>query len=277
MPVINPTAIPLFADKPSHPFVPLAQRIAVARSGGPGRPIGRRERALPWTAASTMAGLPGIGRTALAALMLLLLMPPINIACSQEAVPLIPVERVALTDSIAGFVAEASQRFGIPTTWIQAIIAIESANDPYARSPKGAMGLMQIMPATWTMMRGQMSLSDDPFDPRDNILAGTAFLRQMLDRYGAPGFLAAYNAGSARYEEHLATGKPLPAETRTYLAMLAPMIGSTPADSPITAGPRAWKTAPLFIPASHPGIAVSAIIPHSDGLFVRFAEPRSPP
>ncbi len=283
MPAINPTAIPLFAVKPSHPFVPLAQRIAVARNGGPGRPIGRRERALPWTAASTMAGLSGVGKTALAALMLSLLMSPINIADAQEAVPRVPVERVAPTDSAAGFVAEASQRFGIPTTWIQAIIDIESANDPHARSPKGAMGLMQIMPATWTMMRGQMSLGNDPFDPRDNILVGTAFLRDMLDWYGSPGFLAAYNAGPARYEDHLATGRPLPAETQAYLAMLTPMLGGKQVGGAISIPPQTWRTAALFVQRETttgfkpPPDILSATAPRSDGLFVRPGLPERQP
>jgi soluble lytic murein transglycosylase-like protein len=76
------------------------------------------------------------------------------------------------------------------------------------------MGLMQIMPETWATLRLRYGLGADPFDPHDNILAGAAYLRELHDRYGSPGFLAAYNAGPARYEDHLATGQPLPAETR---------------------------------------------------------------
>ncbi len=108
----------------------------------------------------------------------------------------------------------------------------ESAGDVHAVSPKGAMGLMQIMPATWAELRARHRLDDDPFKPRDNILAGTAYLREMLDRFGQKGFLAAYNAGPARYEEYLAKGRPLPRETVDYLRKLAPMIdGTAPAPS----------------------------------------------
>ena len=66
------------------------------------------------------------------------------------------------------------------------------------------MGLMQIMPDTWATCVPAMAWCD-PFDPRDNILAGAAYLREMHDRYGSPGFLAAYNAGPKRYEQYLAT------------------------------------------------------------------------
>ena len=83
---------------------------------------------------------------------------------------------------------------------------------------------MQIMPKTYAALRTRLGLGPDPFDPHDNILAGAAYLREMFDRYGAPGFLAAYNAGPGRYQDHLATGQPLPPETRIYVARLASMI-----------------------------------------------------
>lgn len=87
--------------------------------------------------------------------------------------------------------------------------------------------------------------------PRDNIIAGTAYLREMLDRYGTvPAMLAAYNAGPARYDEHLAAGRSLPAETRAYVALLAPALGSAvPWDGPRTAlrQPADWREAPLFV------------------------------
>jgi hypothetical protein len=88
------------------------------------------------------------------------------------------------------------------------------------------------------------------FDPRDNILAGTAYLREMYDRFGSPGFLAAYNAGPARYAEHLATRRPLPRETRAYMATLAPLIGGASA-APLQAEAPVltpdWRAAPLFV------------------------------
>ena len=59
---------------------------------------------------------------------------------------------------------------------------------------------MQIMPQTWAELRARYGLGTDPYDPHDNILAGAAYIRELHDRYGAPGFLAAYNAGPGRYE-----------------------------------------------------------------------------
>lgn len=159
-------------------------------------------------------------------------------------------------DPHAAFVTEASQRFGIPEHWIRAVRRVESADDIRAVSSAGAMGLMQVMPDTWADLRIRHRLGRDPFDPRDNILAGTAYLREMYDLYRSPGFLAAYNAGPGRYEEYLA-GRPLPAETRAYVATLAPMIGVgnvTPGQSGNTAvaavDPNAWRRAPLFVTPS---------------------------
>jgi soluble lytic murein transglycosylase-like protein len=117
-------------------------------------------------------------------------------------------------DPVAAPVAEAAQRSGIPASWIRAVMQAESGGDARAVSSKGAMGLMQIMPETWATLRLRYGLGADPFDPHDNIIVGAAYLRELHDRYGSPGFLAAYNAGPARYEDHLATGQPLPAETR---------------------------------------------------------------
>lgn len=125
-----------------------------------------------------------------------------------------------------GHIREASERFEIPEAWIRRVIRAESGGRTQLggrpiTSPAGAMGLMQLMPATWTEMRSKYRLGPDPHDPRDNILAGTAYLRAMYDRFGYPGLFAAYNAGPGRYEEHVASGKPLPAETVAYLAALS--------------------------------------------------------
>lgn len=73
------------------------------------------------------------------------------------------------------------------------------------------------MPGTWANMRARFALGTDPHDPRDKILAVTAYLRPMYDRFGYPGLFAAYNAGPVRYARHLTTGRPLPRETITYL------------------------------------------------------------
>ncbi|MBA5775567.1 lytic transglycosylase domain-containing protein [Stappia sp. F7233] len=124
-------------------------------------------------------------------------------------------------DQFQAHIKEASQRFGIPARWIEAVIMAESNGDVCAVSPKGAMGLMQLMPETWVELRDQHDLGADPFDPRANILAGTAYLKAMQDRFGYPALFAAYNAGPGRYEDHLRTGKPFPTETRAYVARIA--------------------------------------------------------
>jgi len=123
------------------------------------------------------------------------------------------------------FVADASERFGVPVVWIERVMQAESGgrtmlNGRPIVSRAGAMGLMQLMPGTWNEVRSALGLGLDPFDPRDNILAGTAYLRRMYDRFGYPGMFAAYNAGPGRYAAYLAGRQPLPEETRAYLAVM---------------------------------------------------------
>ncbi|MER9950354.1 lytic transglycosylase domain-containing protein [Mesorhizobium sp. M0047] len=199
--------------------------------------------------------------------------------------------RSSQADPFGAHIGEASQRFGVSTALIRAIMRKESAGDVRAVSSAGARGLMQIMPGTWEDLRARWSLGHDPFDPRDNILAGTAYLRELHDRFGSPGFLAAYNAGPARYQAYL-TGRPLPAETRAYVAALAPLAGGRATIHPFavtSAEAIPWKHASLFagpsgrqqalapVPAERPpndagpAPAVrddSAIVPLSEGLFV---------
>jgi len=122
----------------------------------------------------------------------------------------------------AGAIAEASSRFSIPEPWIRRVIAIESNGRTIVDgrpvvSKAGAMGLMQLMPGTWSDMRALLGLGHDPQDPRDNILAGTFYLRLLYDRFGYPGLFAAYNAGPSRYSAFLAGARPLPPETLVYL------------------------------------------------------------
>ena len=199
----------------------------------------------------------------------------------------------------ADHIAEAAQRFALPASWIRAVLRAESHGDPRALSLKGAIGLMQIMPETWAGLRARYRLGADPFDPHDNIIAGAAYIRELFDRYGSPGWIAAYNAGPRRYEASL-SGRPLPAETRAYVATVAPSLagGSDPGMTIVaTADPFAWTLAPLFIvqadrkPEADPmpekrasndaqttasSFAlvrdVSAIVPQSDGLFVARAD-----
>ncbi|HVC58840.1 MAG TPA: lytic transglycosylase domain-containing protein [Acetobacteraceae bacterium] len=145
-------------------------------------------------------------------------------------------------DSVAAwqpYIAEASRRFGVSEAWIAAVMRAESGGRATVdgqpiRSPTGAMGLMQVMPRTFAALRTRYGLGANPYAPRDNILAGTAYLREMFDRYGAPWFLAAYNAGPARLDETLLTGRALPAETRRYLATLAPEVSAAAGGSLVT-------------------------------------------
>lgn len=140
------------------------------------------------------------------------------------AVTIVSPAYAAPLDQFQAHIKEASQRFGIPARWIEAVITAESSGAPKAISPKGAMGLMQLMPETWAELRDQHDLGADPFDARMNILAGTAYLRAMQGRFGYPALFAAYNAGPGRYEDHLRTGQPLPAETRVYVARITEML-----------------------------------------------------
>jgi hypothetical protein len=146
----------------------------------------------------------------------------VPLALTLVAVPASAQEVAAWRDHVR----EAAVRFAIPEAWIWRVMAAESggrtqlAGRPIM-SRAGAMGLMQVMPATWASLRARHGLGSDPHDPRDNILAGTAYLRAMYDRFGYPGLFAAYNAGPGRYGDYLARGRPLPRETRDYVAKIA--------------------------------------------------------
>lgn len=151
---------------------------------------------------------------------------------------------------VAEPIARASVRFAISEALIRSVIAAESNYMVRAVSPKGAMGLMQLMPGTWAELRLRYALGADPFDPCDNITAGTAYLRELLDRYGDPGFLAAYNAGPGRYEAYLRGARRLPAETLAYVARLSSApLGGAPISPPVAADPDAWMRGGLFVAA----------------------------
>ena len=125
-------------------------------------------------------------------------------------------------------ITEASQRFHIPKAWIRAVMRQESGgrtmlaeNKPIV-SRAGAVGLMQVLPSTYGQMAEQHELGDDPFDARDNIMAGAAYLRWLHQRYGFPKMFAAYNAGPGRVEH----GGRLPAETRAYVGGITKTLKS---------------------------------------------------
>jgi hypothetical protein len=207
----------------------------------------------------------GVGRPG--AVLAVILLPSLTaaVACPAHAEPFIVNQsnREAAAEPFADFVAEAAQRFGVPTRWINAVMMLESGGDVRAVSPAGAMGLMQIMPDTWAGLRSRHGFGVDPFDLHDNILAGTAYLREMHDRYGSPGFLAAYNAGPQRYEEYLAFGRELPSETQSYVAAIAAMIGETQGGGTLAITRRAtpWQEAALFAARSPGGSPAGSLSP----------------
>ena len=136
----------------------------------------------------------------------------------------------APADRWAAQISEASARFGIPAEWIRRVIRVESGGRALVGgrpivSSAGAMGLMQVMPGTYAMLRQRHALGPDPYEPRSNILAGTAYLREMHARFGAPAFLAAYNAGPDRVDAYLNGSMILPEETVNYVAAVGPRIG----------------------------------------------------
>lgn len=180
------------------------------------------------------------------ALVLLAGLAAPGLAVAQD----VSANRTVASHPYAGHVAEAAHRFGMPEAWIWAVMRVESAGRRNAVSRAGAMGLMQIMPGTWAQLRARHRLGSDPFDPRDNIMAGAAYLRAMYDRYGnVTAMLAAYNAGPGRYDQYL-RGRALPAETRVYLARLSPISGTASGMQVAAAAPQdphAWRRAGLFV------------------------------
>ncbi|MDE5063970.1 lytic transglycosylase domain-containing protein [Wolbachia endosymbiont of Drosophila chauvacae] len=212
--------------------------------------------------------------------------------CSGIAMPM----QTASAAPFDAYVTEAATRANIPPAWITAVMRAESTGDASAVSPSGAMGLMQIMPDTWRQLRATLNLGANPYDPRDNITAGAAYLRWLHDRYGDAGFLAAYNAGPGRYEQLLTTGKMLPDETKKYVTRVVRLlheisIGSvisntgrstnsvsrlpdkTPSGSPLFVGPFASQTvvrnAPEVMPVSD---HVMRFVAPPHGLFVSVSQ-----
>lgn len=256
--------------------------LALGRSEHDGRLMAYRD-------GGACAAVPTIIAMLFACVMIVL---PVSSA-SAEPLPDRSPAVAASPDRWSEHIAEAARRFDISERWIRAVMAAESVGDPAALSPKGAIGLMQIMPATWEELRAKHGLGDDPWQPRDNILAGAAYLREMHDRYGSvDAMLAAYNAGPARYDEHLASGRALPAETVDYVGKIAPMIdGSVAVAATIGHASRpSWARSSLFVtrstahrdddpatadlppgrPSSEQAIVdLSTLVSPSDGLFVQ--------
>lgn len=310
-------SIPLIGRTAINPLDPIAYRAAVARSGGQGRRRVFREADMQSDVARPenvshrrsialdrsehdgrlMAyrdgGTCAAGTAILALLVACVLIAGLPSEATAEPPAARPSAATVLSDPWAAPIAEAAERFAIPERWIRAVMMMESGGDPARLSPRGAIGLMQIRPAAWEALRTKYDLGDDPWESGANILAGAALLRQMHDRYGAvDAMLAAYHAGTVRYDEHRKSGRALPAETVAYLAEIAPMIGGATAERPAADGDEgpSWHLAPLFVgrPAvqrddrpvatdapsarpsnAPPAVDLSALTPPSGGLFVR--------
>lgn len=236
-----------------RPFlVPAKTASAAARGRGQGRPDGRRatrasldggEHGCTLFIAGTTSRTPRAWRATACSWLLAIGLSLAHSGFAQAG------DRAAGINADSVAIQEASMRFGIPSGWIEAVIAAESGGDGRAVSAKGAMGLMQLMPGTWREMRTELGLGADPFDHRDNVMAGAAYLRRLFDRFGAGGFLAAYNAGPGRYQAFLDGAKSLPPETIDYVARVQVRIVEARAQSP---EPRAstfidWRKARLFV------------------------------
>jgi soluble lytic murein transglycosylase-like protein len=129
------------------------------------------------------------------------------------------------------YITEASVRYAIPATWIRAIINIESSgrimeDGRPITSGAGAVGVMQLMRGTYSAISQRDGLGSDPQNVHDNIFAGTAYLRDLYNKFGYPGLFAAYNAGPSALIHH----KTLPVETQNYVKMA--MAGAS--DSALT-------------------------------------------
>lgn len=157
------------------------------------------------------------------------------------------------------YIEDAARQFGVPEAWIRGVMHAESGGHTVLHgkpitSPKGAMGLMQIMPGTYDTLRVQYGLGSDAYDPKDNILAGAAYLRQMYERYGYPSLFAAYNAGPKRVEDYLFRGRALPRETRNYVDSIVPDVEiAFPNDANLSGMPPLTLPAPALPPVVQTG------------------------
>jgi len=123
-------------------------------------------------------------------------------------------------------VREAAEKFHIPALWLRAVMRNETGGrtvqpgDKPITSRAGALGVMQLMPETYSQMADHHALGADPANPRDNVFAAAAYLSWLKQRYGFPGMFGAYNFGPGNWENHLHGKRALPAETRNYVKQI---------------------------------------------------------
>jgi soluble lytic murein transglycosylase-like protein len=131
----------------------------------------------------------------------------------EAAAPAEPIRPVATAGPYSEIIDRVAAEQNVPVKLVRAVIEVESAYNVRARSPKGAMGLMQLMPAT----ARQYALAD-PYDPASNIEAGIKHLKSLLQRLPVALALAAYNAGEAAVQRF--NGIPPYPETRNYVSRI---------------------------------------------------------
>jgi hypothetical protein len=180
------------------------------------------------------------------------------------------------SDPWGPYIIEASSKYDVPERWVREVIRQESDGQQYQGgqliiSSAGAMGLMQVMPSTFDDLRGRYGLGDDPYDPHDNIMAGTAYLRELYDVYGSPGFFAAYNAGPGRLDDYLNHNRALPDETRRYVARIGANLGSDQPLHPSEAAQYAMNQLPVNIPPGprYPRYRSAAPVALADNRYTR--------
>lgn len=149
----------------------------------------------------------------------------------------------AVANACANYASEAANRSGLPIDIVLRVMMAESGGNPRIVSSKGAMGCMQIMPATWSYLTGRYRLRADPFDARMNMIGGAMYLAELGSRYGWPGAFSAYNAGPGRYQRYVRNGAALPAETIAYTGRLG---GNADPRPTVVIAPR-WQAASLFL------------------------------
>lgn len=149
-------------------------------------------------------------------------------------------------NSCAMYAPEAARRSGLSQDVVLRVMLAESGGNSRIVSAKGAIGCMQIMPATWSYLTARYNLGAEPFDARMNMIGGAMYLAELAARYGWPGAFSAYNAGPGRYQRFVQGGVALPAETIAYTARLGGNAAARPTATP---APR-WQEARLFMTGS---------------------------
>ncbi|WP_294042628.1 lytic transglycosylase domain-containing protein [Sphingomonas sp.] len=165
------------------------------------------------------------------------------------------VPEPTLSNRCAAHVPEAARRSGLPEEVVMRVMLAESRGNSRIVSAKGAIGCMQIMPATWSYVTARYNLGADPFDARMNMIGGAMYLAELAARYGWPGAFSAYNAGPGRYQRYVQGHVPLPAETIAYTARL----GRNAEGPPVVAVAPRWQEARLFM--TRPRFEGAAVLP----------------